>query len=507
MSNEFARFGQPDRFEIALRWAEDAETPDRRPFGHGWSMGHVELIIAGVNLTASRLGDDRQAHVGWYLAPMLEWLAHNWAELFHEEDFSWPTKDAAVAAIACRRALDFWSTSSDAQSRDHYKAIQVWYARHGLRNAAAGGLFPDLFIRRLADDLELSWSGEPPPFAPEGLAFESGAGFACLAVEDVAEPLWLALQWVKANPPVMDAMFQDAWLTLRDKIDRIRNLKQHDFESAAITRALLEKVRASFQRKNKGDLLTENVAPDRPYVTAFSPAVAMFGGVNPQLTDADIDSLRDILVAGQGGKDSDELGKLVDSRRFLPVGGVPFEDGYRFAEDFLDELAEDFGEVAPDGRVDLYKICDWLSIEVNERALKTDTIRGVALAGEGFRPLIVVNTTSVFNRKNPGKRFTLGHELCHILFDRTRARRLAHVSGAWVAPGIEKRANAFAAYLLMPRFLIARHLSTGDIDAAIVQEVAGKLLVNESALIEHLYNLDFIDEIRREELRFALRYQ
>ena len=506
MRNEFARFGQPDRFEIVIGWVQDADRPERRPAGHGWSMGHLELTIAGVSLTASRVGNDRQSYVGWYLGPMLDWLASNWASLLHEEDFAWPTKDAAVAAIACRRALDFWSSLNDGKSRDIYRHAQAWYLRHGLRSAAAGGLFPDLFIRRLADDIELSWSGEPPPFAPEALVFESGAGFACLAVEDVAGPLWQALQWVKSHPPTIDDSFRDAWKALCRKIDHISHISVQEFESAAIADELLKKVRASFARTGKSDLLNEAIQADRPYVKAFSAAIAMYGGVNPQLSSKDIDSLRDVLVSVEGGSDSPELAELFGNRGRLPVGGVPHEDGYRFAEQFLDDLTELFGDVAPNGFVDLDAIISQLSIGVQENRLETDSIRGVALAGEGFRPLILVNPTSVFNKSEEGKRFTRAHELCHILFDRTRARRIAHASGPWVSPGIEKRANAFAAYLLMPRGLLSQHFaSAGDTEVDEVRDLARKLHVNETALVEHLYNLDFIDEIEREGLRSCIR--
>ena len=77
-----------------------------------------------------------------------------------------------------------------------------------------------------------------------------------------------------------------------------------------------------------------------------------------------------------------------------------------------------------------------------EIALETGSIRGVALAGEGFSPRIAINLTHVYNTNEEGKRFTIGDEPCHVPFDRIRARRIAHVSGAWAAPGIERRANA-----------------------------------------------------------------
>jgi Zn-dependent peptidase ImmA (M78 family) len=508
MKNDHARFGQADKFQIAIAWVEDAEPLARRPSGHGWSMGEIELTVAGVNLTASRLGKDRQSHVGWYLGPMLSWLASNWVSLLHEEDFTWPNKDTAPAVVACRRALDFWIGSKDDDGRQIYCKTQAWYQRHGLRSSAAGGLFPDLFIRRVADDIELSWSGEPPPFAPEGLTFESGVGVSRLAVEDVAEPFWMALQWAKNNPPILDASFREDWKALSGKVDSINHLVPRDFENALVAEELLARVRASFARIHKEDLLDEHIHPGRPYVKALSPAVAMFGGVSPRLSDNDIDTLRDLLVSVEGGQDSQSLHALVEDRRHLPVGGVPHEEGYQFADDLLDDIESEFHAVALDGFVDLHAICSYLDIKIDEKRLETDSIRGVAFAGEHFRPLIVTNPTSVFNRTDDGERFTIAHELCHVLFDRTRARRIVHITGPWAAPGIEKRANAFAAYLLMPRELVREHLAAlGSIEATAVQQLSRRLRVSESALIEHLYNLDFIDEIKREELRLYFRPQ
>ena len=116
----------------------------------------------------------------------------------------------------------------------------------------------------------------------------------------------------------------------------------------------------------------------------------------------------------------------------------------------------------------------------------------------------MINVTHVFNTNEDGKRFTIGHELCHILFDRTRAQRIAHVSGSWAPPGIERRANAFAAYLLMPRDLVVRNLERGArIDGEETRRIAALLHVNESALVEHLFNIDLIDYVEREQLRTA----
>jgi len=506
MMNDCVSFGRPEKFEIVIQWADDFEPIARRPSGHGWSMGRFQITVAGVNLTASRLEGDRQPYIGWYLAPTFDWLASNWGWLLHEEHFAWPKKGSAPAAVACRRAMNFWIGSKEESERRIYKEIQAWYHRHGLQSAAEGGVFPDLFVRRYADDIELSWSGEPAPFAPEGLTFDSGAGTARLAVEDVGEPLWNALQWLKDNPPDVHASFRENWRALRQKVERIERLGVMDFESAAIPAELLTRVHASFERINKTEFLNEHFSPGRPFIETFSPAVAMFGGVSPQLDNRDVDALRDLLISAEGGQDGRNLTELIVAPSRLPMGGLPYEDGYHLAENFLEDIKETIGDIAPNGYVGVRAICAALGVRIVETTFDTDSIRGVALAGEGFHPLIVVNQTSPFNKGEDGRRFTLAHELCHILVDRTRARRVSHTSGPWAPPEVEKRANAFAAYLLMPRDIIRKNLaSSGYSEREAVKTLADRLHVSESALVEHLYNLDFIDETKREELRSVFR--
>ena len=53
----------------------------------------------------------------------------------------------------------------------------------------------------------------------------------------------------------------------------------------------------------------------------------------------------------------------------------------------------------------------------------------------------------------------------------------------------------------MPRGLVHRNVGVGQIDDQEIGRLADVLRVNESALIEHLHNLDLIDEGDRDRLR------
>ena len=91
--------------------------------------------------------------------------------MLHEEDFAWPNNTSLPAAVACQNAMERWIGTEDAQERSFYRSAQAWHRRHGLRAAAEGGLFPDLYFRRYLDNIEVSWTGAPPPFAGETFSF------------------------------------------------------------------------------------------------------------------------------------------------------------------------------------------------------------------------------------------------------------------------------------------------------------------------------------------------
>ena len=492
---EWMRFGNTATVQICIRWVDDCEPPGRRPAAYGWSMGQLTVHVASVNVTATRLGTEQQPYVGWYLAPFLDWLATNWVALLHEERFPWPNPGTAPAAIACNRALDDWIAAEDPQGQQQYADAQDWYFRHGVRSAAAGGIFPDLFIRRVADDIELSWSGAPMEFTREGLAFESSAGHARVPVREVAETILRTLEWAVNHPPEAPAQYRDKIAALQAKVDALRNVEYLELVRTYVPPGVLQRAIVAFDNIGQTSPLKGNQAAE-PYINELPPAVAMFGGVSPDLSTHDVTYLCEQIVAGQDGGDSPELADLV-ANRYSATLGVPYRDGHRFAGELLEDMA------LPDSDfIDVHAMCSRLEIDLQETELETNSIRGVAIAGDGFSPRIVVNRNHYFNQNESGKRFTIAHELCHVLFDRTRARRVAHASsGRWAAQGIEQRANAFAAYLLMPRALVLMHLRDANrIEKSDVQHLASELQVNESALLRHLRNLGLIDDVDRDRL-------
>lgn len=493
---EFATFGDPARFEIALRWIDDPEPRRRRPAHGGWSTGELRLTVGEQVLTRHRVAGQDMAAVRWYLLPVFEWLAMQWVSLLHEERFTWRENSAAPAATAVFLALRRLIAAEDAPGRAAYSAIRNWWSRHALRAADPSALYPDVVLRRLGDSVELSWTARAPIHAPDGFQVSLAPGAAIVPISDIAGPLWEALAWAVSTPRDLSRADREQLARLEHRIATLAALPTLSLEAGFLPADLLDRVTGARQRNRLPDTSCRMAAV--PALTRLDDAVLMFGGVNPDIGTEDINSLTAFVAAHAGGTESMDLRALVDPGVGAPLS-APFEEGYDLAERLLDQRSLPGG--AP--KVDVRTLLAELGITVERCRLTTRSIRGAALAGAGFAPAILINGASPYNRTEEGRRFTLAHELSHILYDRAHAARVAHSSGPWAPQGVEKRANAFAAMLLMPRELVRRSSAETTFTAETVRAAAATMEVSLSALLEHLFNIGVIDEFERDDLRTA----
>ena len=492
--NEFRRFGSPELFEIAARWTADAEPRERLPLDDGWSTGDLQITVGHQVLTSRQFRDSERSYVSWYLSPLFDWLIQRWTGLFHEEAYVWTEKSDAPAAMAVFAALGRGIASSDEAEREEYRAIQSWWMRHALRAADSSALYPDLCFRRVSDEIEVSWGGRQPVHAPEGFAFVHSPGYAILAVSAVVQPLWQFLEWGLSTAPIGA---QNDNQTVNDLKRRFQQLKQTPLKDLELKylrgnlRNLIDAARRAFPLKESSTLV-KNV----PAIASLDAAVLMFGGLTPSIGEPDAIRLVEFLSKHQSRSESEALLQLVDGRPLNPAL-APYQEGYELADD----VREDLEIASSETDVNVQGLLHSLGVDVQEVALDTDTVRGIAVAGAGFAPAILVNTTSVFNRSREGRKFTMAHELCHILFDRSRAKKLSHVSGSWTSARVEKRANAFAAMFLASRAAVKLTFAGSSVEA--IKAQAQSLQMGSSALIEHLCNLGLIDEADRERLRIS----
>lgn len=494
---DLVTFGDPARFEIAVGWTQDREPRERRPAHGGWSTGELRLTVGNYVLTRHEYRDENRDTVQWYLLPLLNWFAKHWVSLLHEERFEWRENSTAPAATAVFFGLRRLIASREISDEAAYARVHNWWSRHALRAADSSALYPDVVIRRLIDDIEISWTARQPTHAPDGFRFALSPGAATLSIADVAGPLWEVLAWAVSCPPELNPHDHLSIVELERMIDDLTNLPNKSLEGLYLPGPLFrvaEGARADVGLEDNSVRLA-----NAPAVARIDDAVLMFGGVSPDIGASDARELMAFLATQRGGNDSEALSSLVDTSIGGPLS-APFEEGYELAEELLEELGIPGNETF----VDIDAIVRRLDIKVATRTLNTATIRGVAIAGESYSPAVLLNLKSSYNSTLAGRRFTLAHELFHVLYDRQHARRVAHTSGPWAPPTVEKRANAFAAMLLMPRGLVHRSMPNRAIDVNGLFEACGLMKVGPFALLEHLYNLGMIDEVHREELRGSL---
>jgi Zn-dependent peptidase ImmA (M78 family) len=147
-------------------------------------------------------------------------------------------------------------------------------------------------------------------------------------------------------------------------------------------------------------------------------------------------------------------------------------------------------------------------IAANNVDLSDTRVRAIAICGEKSRPLIAVNKSCRHNESEPGLRFTLAHELCHLLFDEEEGVPLAVASGPWAAATIEKRANAFAAMFLMPedscRRLFNQYRHDEELTATVITDIATAFGTGKLATLRHLWNLGLMDSAEFNDLEEQL---
>jgi len=229
----------------------------------------------------------------------------------------------------------------------------------------------------------------------------------------------------------------------------------------------------------------------------------MFGSASPSLTEGDVLEIAHKSVLEPGGSGKAESTLLRDLVRSAAIsrGEEAYAEGYALAEDLLQRLDVDTSRAVP---TPVDEIADKLGVERMEVGLSNTSIRAIAVASPKRQPRVLLNTSCPFNEKEPGRRFSLAHELCHILHDRTKARELGVVSGPWAPVGIERRANAFAAMLLMPTEAVKLAISCMPVpedSAQGVVDLASRFGTSITATLEHIGNLQQWDDATRERVR------
>ena len=472
------------------------------------SWGAFQIWVNGWNLCAHLEEGERVESAHWYLLPLLEWFVHQWNPLLHEERLPCRAADEAWTGLRATRfpppALD------ESEESDWESAWHGWWSRHAIQAAREGGVFPDVIFRRFHDSIEVSWGDSRSQGVPSHVSFALRPGAVRFEPTSVAEPLYDALEGAVAYLSSV-APSSNRIANLKRTIRKLRKKQKQDKRVRWLAGLGVdeESVRRGWRRfksrvaelpEAQKDVLLATSGDSRLVVEGSCHAALMFGSMAPNVADSDVMVLAETLIRLSSPDGDSEA--MASRCRADPIGNsddLPWQQGYALAE----ELRNDLDGCLDDERVDVESILDRLGVDVSEASLSDGSIRGVAIAGPRHRSGILWNRNNHFNADSRGLRFTLAHELCHLLFDRSTGQRLAVASGPWAPPSLEQRANAFAAMLLMPTETV-RTLVGGMKEpiatAQGVSSVAERLETGFSATLWHLRNLGFVDDSSRQRI-------
>lgn len=506
-SNWEMQAGDPSAFAFRLAFLPNPHgTEDRAAAEDRESWGSFTVWAGGENLCAHFEQGEAVDSAHWYLLPLMEWLTANWDPLLHEEQL--PLRNDGVSAaesltktmmppVSLKRIDDF----------EWLDTWSEWWTRHSVRAAREGGFFPDIYLRRYRDQLELSTGAESLTGIPADFVFQAANRTYRTNIFDAAAAIW----------QVLNAAAEELYRRLPDSA-RVAALT----EAIAGLQAPAKEAPRIFWLAGIGDRFyqisqavndvlsttTNHVRESIIGIGTSSPLVVggsayarlLYGAISPTTDLPDVVSLTKSIVANYIDDATPLLESLnleLDTEELKQLS--PGEQGSRLGERACELLA-----AAGSSWIDVVAIIDDRGITTSLTELSDIEIRAVSVFGPTQRPHIFLNTHFRWGIASNVRRFTLAHELCHLLIDREHGDELAVASGPWAPLAIEQRANAFAAAFLMPTWLLRDALATTVTpvdDPETIRSVSTRLHVSNSSLIDRLYNLGEITFDERIQLR------
>ena len=492
-------FGDIARFALGFNLIpapDQGSTPLRRV-----SWGQLQVWVAGRNLTAGISRDRAVVNCAEVpLAPIVAWIAENWDPMLHETRLPLPSESHGSAAwcVDCLISLPEEDAELDRLLDDRAQ----WRNRHAIGSSLPDFRLPDLQLRRVNSGIELSWDDREWRSVPNGISLLESSGTVIIPANEVAQVLyeWSIATARKLQEFPESAEFAESMLRLLEShLTTPSTLKRLQWAAGQHLQKAAQDARRLIGLTNDGidetvqALLGISEPDSKALITPLTIPAMLFRSVSPELTSADLCRLSQAVNQLPSKADIPLRDYQVASPPSMSPG-IIYKDGYEKAVAFRESLQIDRA-LPLSGNHDLEgKLLPNLGIIVQDFTLEDSEIDGLAMFAPGKCPLAGVNLTGKYSSTRWGRRMTLAHELCHLLYDLSDGDSVGIVSNPWAPDLLEKRANAFAAMLLMPREVLEVILPTNPRQWTPddLREAMRFLGVGRTALMNHLHNLGFI---------------
>ncbi len=189
---------------------------------------------------------------------------------------------------------------------------------------------------------------------------------------------------------------------------------------------------------------------------------------------------------------SNEAINFIRSNKFNPL----YKQGYILAKWLREKL-----EVKSSEKIFPREIIEEWGVNIEEIDLDgCQSLQAVSCWGPQHGPTIFLNMKGKYNKSISGQRATLAHEICHLLLDRNTSLPLVEVLGGDTPYGVEKRANAFAAELLLPRIEVEKFMETDSEIEKVASSLSTKFSVGYILIANQILNSPQISLERSEQI-------
>jgi Zn-dependent peptidase ImmA (M78 family) len=419
---EFANVEIPQEMPVPV--ASEYWLCENHRFGFVVTRNGWEIRSGGRSLSTwkSKVDGHRDRLLSFeQLNQLCGWFLRNWSVIAYGKAPRPPClRDREVAA--CRAYED---ARIDATPEELVE-LQSWWEKHAFR--AADPELPNVFLERQGDDLVISWDESPTETRSFMIPYGGEITSARLAIPILRRLVGSRVDNIKVEPKIKKRV-----LTVDPEVG---------------FRAL----RSTFPGVTSQWLIEHRFSNDDAREMALTgsathPVVGLLRSAQgSKICLADFEAIWAMLQPNPGNsfKNLRAIAKGMDSQIDLRE---PWRSGYHLARLVRAELGQ-----AEAGYFDSEAAVKQMGIDVRDASFTDQTILAACVGSPQFAPLIAINTDCPDAAGTSGRRITLAHELCHLLFDRSRMQSFARFEGGAAESDrlIEMRANAFAVELLAP---------------------------------------------------------
>jgi len=443
------------------------------------TLADLRICVGEHILTAWVDSEDRESFDRLPDVPIVDlahWFASSWMDLI----FGIRVPRAMVGrqvSLAQRWILSSSLTGPDATS------TYEWASKHALEFAATDYSLPAIVFQRRDDYVEVSWESRPDAATGSSVVFKPTQGAVLVDVPRFVELCRSLMTWVTER---LDGVAKDP---------RLRIIEQCLGRSASdVGKATLEGwfPNWSTARVNVPAIDLETLGR---MGAATTPTMMFLRSAAGELPATEASSLLSAFRSAAASRKT--VAKFPEEVRSADIGidpTAPWASGYRLAR-----LVRACLGVTPDQPFAIRDQLEGSGVRVSAHSLQNTAIEGACFLTPEGTAFTFYNPNGRLSRSEVGRRTTLAHEFCHLLFDARKEAmgqldRRVEPSGAGptvlIGSLLEKRANAFAVELLLPQEIVLGEASKGRLTSNSLRALARRYQVSEQVVRHQAENQD-----------------